>query len=417
MENNDKTVNAVVADQQQNTAVKKRPRKRVEKSVERKCDVSADEQKAGLAQAILAAYNATSTSNESQAPQQESSPAVVISSVKVEDGSEQPKPKVSKPKKSSAKTEGAQKKASAKIDKSPAKPTKTVEGEEKPKEGIAQTADEKEQKPALTKKSAEKQSSEKPAKEKRSIPDSENEPPAKRKKPSTSAANKTKKTIAEETAMQVEEPKPADSSTEKLEQKEVDFSKMSASKRKRIENKEKRRRIKEEAKSFALPKGVPSNLTILIRHQGKISFAKPIVLEWSPLPVTKSKTENPDEEEKLVPATTKEPTEQYQYLRVPASQDYEISPLGCQLINLNFGLQFADKEFTQLCNWSVHNWEPLLNEGLVVHYAEPIQQNIQLLVQNCGDRNILIKQGEPLAVIRFHPLPRRLTLRYVESNE
>lgn len=403
------TSSEVAVDQIPVAPVKKRPRKRVEKSTDLPSASPADEQKAGLAQAILAAYNA---SNQQQS-QPETDSAKEVAEPIVGETSAEAQQKSAKPKKSSTKSEAESSKVKSKSE----KPKKKSDGEKAAVVKPAIPAPIEEQTSEATQ-IVEKADEQQPEKKKRSLPSSDNEPPTKKKKPSTTSG-KSKKKLEEiattENVEVVDKPSSETSTSDELAEKKVDLDQLTPAKRKRLENKEKRKRVKEEAKNFALPKGLSNNLSILIRHHGKVSFAKPVVLEWAPLPVVKSKAENAEQQEELIAAPNKEPTAQYQYLRIPASQDYEVNPLGCQLINLNFGLQFADKEFTQMCKWSVHNWEPLLNEGLVVHYADPIQQNIQLLVQNCGDRKIVIKQGEPLAVIRFHPLPKRITLRYVDN--
>lgn len=147
----------------------------------------------------------------------------------------------------------------------------------------------------------------------------------------------------------------------------------------------------------------PVNLPILIRHHGKIPFAKPVVLEWSPVPAKSNDEKKPSAS-----------TETYQYLRIPAAEDITVKPLTCQIVDLKFGLQFTNNHnHTQ---WFVHNWEPLLNEGLTVHYSQPLQHNIVLLLHNCTEKPIDIKQGDPLAVIRFHPLPQKLSLTYLPMN-
>lgn len=155
---------------------------------------------------------------------------------------------------------------------------------------------------------------------------------------------------------------------------------------------------------------VNGNLHVLIRHHGKIPFAKPVVIEWSPLPVL-GRGSN------YKPNPTGKPTERYQYLRLPASEDIVLKPLACQLVDMNYGIQFVGQNAHQLHSWSVHNWEPLMNEGVTVSYAEPIQQNIRLLVQNCSDQKVVIKQGDPLAIVRFHPLAKKLSLHYVPLSQ
>lgn len=143
------------------------------------------------------------------------------------------------------------------------------------------------------------------------------------------------------------------------------------------------------------------------------------MLEWSPLPVaTSSGTIQPGTV--TAAATTQSSAaaaaknaDKYQYLRVPASEDIVIKPLTYKIVDLRFGLQFSNTRTTQNCQWSVHNWEPLLLEGLVIHHANPLQHNVKLLMQNCSERVIEIKQGDPLAVIRFSPLPKKLQLNYI----
>lgn len=166
-----------------------------------------------------------------------------------------------------------------------------------------------------------------------------------------------------------------------------------------------------------------SSLNILIRHHGKIPFARPIVLEWSPLPVATSSGIQPGTVTAAAAAATTQSSaaaaaaaknaDKYQYLRVPASEDIVIKPLTYKIVDLRFGLQFSNTRTTQNCQWSVHNWEPLLLEGLVIHHANPLQHNVKLLMQNCSERVIEIKQGDPLAVIRFSPLPKKLQLNYI----
>lgn len=164
------------------------------------------------------------------------------------------------------------------------------------------------------------------------------------------------------------------------------------------------------AKKESSSGGGSGNLHVLIRHHGKIPFAKPVVIEWSPLPVL-GRGSN------YKPNPSGKPTERYQYLRLPASEDIVLKPLACQLVDMNYGIQFVGQNAHQVNSWSVHNWEPLMNEGVTVSYAEPIQQNIRLLVQNCSEQKVVIKQGDPLAIVRFHPLAKKLSLHYVPLSQ
>lgn len=152
---------------------------------------------------------------------------------------------------------------------------------------------------------------------------------------------------------------------------------------------------------------LPSSLTLLIRYMGEITFARPSILEWSPLPVTGSGSHL----KAAVP--TPRNSEKFAYLRLPASHDIVIEPLKTQMIDMQFGLQFQGAKNTQANQWTVENWEPLLREGVIVHSAQPQIQNLRFVLQNAGSNTVIIKAGDPLAVIRFHPLPKKLNLVYV----
>lgn len=147
--------------------------------------------------------------------------------------------------------------------------------------------------------------------------------------------------------------------------------------------------------------------TLLVRYLGDITFAKPSLVEWSPLPVSGS-----GNNVKAAQPSARN-TVKFMYLRLPANHDITIDPLKTCMVDMQYGLQIAGAKNHQTIQLSVHNWEPLMHEGVLVHSAQPALHNLRLMLQNTGPRTAYIKAGDPIAIVSIYPLPSKINLQYV----